>query len=165
MLINLSNRNKDLGLLLLRIGIGGAFILIHGFPKITGGPELWKGLGSTMGNLGITFMPEFWGLLSALAEFGGGILLLLGLFTRPAAFLMAFNMVVALTMHFTNLDPWSKIAHPLELAAVLLAVLIAGAGKYSLDYLLSSKKHVIIKYVKPITTKRASVSDAVRPVI
>jgi putative oxidoreductase len=169
MLINLPNKYRDTGLLLLRIGIGGAFVLIHGLPKITGGPELWKGLGGAMSNLGITFMPEFWGLLSALAEFGGGILLLLGLFTRPAAFFMLFNMCVALTMHFSKLDPWSRIAHPLELAAILLAVLFIGAGKYSLDYLISSRKHVIVKYVKAADirkiTKPAGMSDAVKPVI
>lgn len=164
MLINLSNNYRDFGILLVRVILGGAFIFIHGLPKIMGGPELWKNLGGAMSNFGITFMPEYWGLLSALAEFGGGILLVLGLFTRPAVFLMTINMIVALSTHFARLDPWARIAHPLEITAILMAIIFIGAGKYSLDYILSTRKHIIVKYVKPIP-KPEGMSDAVKPII
>src|SRR5205809_662485 len=99
-----TKKHHDWGILLLRIGIGLAFALVYGYPKITGGPDFWIKLGSAMGNLGINFAPEFWGFMSALTEFGGGILLILGLLTRPVAFLMAFNMIVAMMQHFTHKD-------------------------------------------------------------
>ena len=41
----LSARLRDVGLLILRVGLGIAF-LVHGWPKITGGPKFWTGLGS-----------------------------------------------------------------------------------------------------------------------
>lgn len=135
-----TDKYKDFGLLLLRIGVGLSFVLIHGYGKITGGPDLWIKLGSTMGNLGIHFAPEFWGLMSSLAEFGGGILLILGLFTRPVAFFMAFNMIVALTMHFSRLDPWGTISHPLEILAVFIAVIFTGAGRFSFDNVIFRKR-------------------------
>jgi putative oxidoreductase len=149
MTVNTLNKFRDLGLLLLRIGVGLSFILIHGWPKITGGTAMWTKLGGAMGNLGITFAPEFWGFMSAFAEFGGGVLILLGLFTRPAAFLMAFNMFVALMMHFSKLDQWGTISHPLELLAVFIGLIFLGAGQFSLDHVLLRKKHVIVKTVDP----------------
>ncbi|MDP3981164.1 MAG: DoxX family protein [Chlamydiota bacterium] len=89
---------QNVGLLILRIGIGLAFI-IHGWPKITGGPEVWTKLGAAMGMLGISFIPVFWGFLAACSEFIGAILLLTGLFTRVAAFFMLCVMLVACNMH------------------------------------------------------------------
>ena len=124
----------------MRIGIGFAFIFVHGWGKIIGGPELWGKLGGTMANMGITFAPVFWGFMASLAEFGGGILILLGLFTRPASAFMAFTMLVAFVMHTSKLDPWSKSVYPMEMFAVFMALLFIGAGKYSIDALISKKK-------------------------
>ncbi len=136
-----SDKYKDIGLLILRVGIGVTFVLIHGYPKIIGGPALWTRLGGAMGNFGFSFAPEFWGLMAALAEFGGGLLLIFGLFTRPAAFIMAINMIVATSSHFARLDAWSGVSHPLKLAFVFIALVFFGAGKYSLDRLIFKKRH------------------------
>lgn len=124
----------------MRIGIGLAFIFTHGWNKIFGGPEFWTKLGGSMANLGITFAPAFWGFMASITEFGGGILLLLGLFTRTTSAFMAFTMFVAFMMHSSKLDPWSKTIYPMELFSVFMALLFIGAGKYSLDNLLFRKK-------------------------
>lgn len=145
---------KDFGILILRIGIGLVFVVIHGWPKIAGGSEMWTRLGGAMKNLGITFYPEAWGFMSAFAEFGGGILLLLGLFTRPIAFIMAFNMFVATMMHFSKLDAWGTISHPLTLFAVFFALIFIGAGKYSLDHLIFRTKQVVVKEVEELPKLR-----------
>jgi putative oxidoreductase len=135
-----SKKHTDLGILILRIGIGLAFALVYGQPKMWGGPEFWTMLGGAMKNFGITFAPEFWGFVSSLTEFGGGILLVLGLFTRPAAAFMAINMIVAMTTHFKALDPWYKVITPIEMFTVFLALLFLGAGRCSLDYLIFGKR-------------------------
>ncbi|KXK47195.1 MAG: hypothetical protein UZ05_CHB002002263 [Chlorobi bacterium OLB5] len=57
MIKNFLNKYSDAGILFLRIGIGFAFIFVHGWGKIMGGPELWGKLGGSMANLGITFAP------------------------------------------------------------------------------------------------------------
>jgi putative oxidoreductase len=108
-------------------------------------------LGAAMSNLGITFFPTFWGFMSALTEFGGGILILLGLFVRPAAAFMGFNMIVAMTMHLSHLDPWGRVVTPVEMLAVFLGLLFLGAGKYSLDHLISKRKHITRKEINPTT--------------
>ncbi len=140
MVKNFLNKYSDAGILFLRIGIGFAFIFVHGWGKIMGGPELWGKLGGSMANLGITFAPVFWGFMAAISEFGGGILILLGLFTRPASAFMAFTMLVAFIQHSSKLDPWNRTIYPMEMFAVFMALLFIGAGKYSIDALISRKK-------------------------
>ncbi|HRE09641.1 MAG TPA: DoxX family protein [Ignavibacteria bacterium] len=140
MIKNFLNKYSDAGILFLRIGIGFAFIFVHGWGKIFGGPELWGKLGGSMANLGITFAPVFWGFMAAAAEFGGGILILFGLFTRPASAFMAFTMLVAFLQHTSKLDPWNRVIYPMEMFAVFMALLFIGAGKYSIDALISKKK-------------------------
>jgi putative oxidoreductase len=123
----------SVGLLALRVVMGAAF-LFHGWPKIQS-PFGWMGPE-----------PPFPGPLvaaAAVAEFGGGIALILGALTRPAALLLAATMAVAAMFHIRKGDPFvaSKPGEPFwELAAVYLACsvlfLLAGPGRLSLDALL-----------------------------
>ena len=125
----------DIPELLLRLFFGCAFIS-HGWPKMAGGSAFWLKLGKTMGKFGITWAPEFWGFMAAFAEFGGGILLLLGLFTRFSSFLISFTMfIAAFGAH------GGQGFKAMELALVYLVCgilfLLKGSGKISLDYLIS----------------------------
>ena len=129
---------SDVGLLILRLVIGASFI-VHGFPKITGGMEIWIKLGGAMGNLGIHFAPGFWGFCAALAEFGGRIALVIGCLTRLAASGIGFTKFVASLMHVMKGDGFDKYSHPIELLAVCLLLLLTGAGKYSVDHHLQGK--------------------------
>lgn len=135
---------RDAGMLVLRFGIG-FMIMLHGYPKITGGPETWAFLGSTMANIGITFWPVFWGFMAAVTEFFGGIFLMLGLLHRLSAALLTFTMFVAAMMHYSNGDPFMQpggpdIAYAVELGIVFLAMALLGPGKYALDNLIFKKK-------------------------
>lgn len=135
-----SQKLKDTGLLLLRIYTGILMMYFHGYSKITGGPELWTRLGNSMSNLGITFLPAFWGFMSAFAEFIIPVFIILGLFFRPAALILAINMLVATISHFSRLDPWGKIELPMTLFVIMIAFLLIGAGSYSFDAYLKKKK-------------------------
>ena len=42
------SRNRDAGILVLRLGIGGFFLWAYGWPKLAGGVEKWKNLGEAI---------------------------------------------------------------------------------------------------------------------
>jgi putative oxidoreductase len=129
---------KDLGLLVARVGMGAMFVG-HGWPKIAGGPEKWAKLGSAMSHLGIDVWPTMWGLAAAASEFGGGILLALGLLFRPAAGAMAFTMAVAAWMHHAKGDGFGGWSHALEACIVFLALVLTGPGRFALEVRLQRK--------------------------
>jgi len=133
---NFLEKNKDIGIFVLRVTIGIAFAFIYGLPKIQGGPEFWAMVGGAMGNVGISFGHTFWGFMASLSEFGGGILLILGLFLRPVTLFMGFTMIMATLTHFSMQDQWYNVMNPLNMLAVFICLCFFGAGKYSLDYLL-----------------------------
>jgi putative oxidoreductase len=139
MMLKFLSKYEDVALLLARIGIGLSFVILHGWGKITGGPQRWKSVGTAMKNLGLDFLPVFWGFMAAFSETIGGVLVILGLFFRPAAALVLITMFVAAVKHISAGDPLSKIAHPVELGLVMILFLVIGAGKYSLDYIVWRK--------------------------
>ncbi|MDH5828390.1 DoxX family protein [Sphingobacterium sp. SG20118] len=123
---------KDLGLLMIRIGLG-AMMIVHGFPKIMGGMPMWEKLGASMGVLGVHFLPVFWGLMAAVTESIGGLFLLIGLWTRPSLLLLAFTMFIATLVHFGKGDGLNGASHAIELCFVFFGLLFIGPGKYSVD--------------------------------
>lgn len=123
---------KDFGLLILRAGVGLS-MAAHGWPKLAGGEAKWEKLGRTMEVIGIDFAPVFWGLMAGLAEFIGGLLVAIGLFTRPAAALVCFTMLIAVLMHVDAGHTYTKTSHSLELFFVYFGLIFVGPGKYSLD--------------------------------
>ncbi len=124
--------NMDLLVLILRLGIGAMF-MVHGFSKISGGPATWMRLGQTVANMGIYFYPQWWGFIAAFAEFGGGFLMLSGLFFRPATFMMIIQMTVAFVKHKTSGDSIETASHAIELWFVCLFLFMIGPGKFSID--------------------------------
>lgn len=136
---NFLERHKDFGLLIARLGIGSAYLFVHGWGKIMQGPELWAKIGTAMPNLGITQLHVIWGFMASISEFGGGILLILGLFTRTASSFMAFTMLIAVSQHLSRMDPWARVIYPAEMMSALILLIFIGAGKYSLDNLFFNR--------------------------
>ncbi|SDT96051.1 putative oxidoreductase [Pseudomonas pohangensis] len=131
--------DNSLAGLVLRVGLGLALIP-HGAQKLFGwfGGHGLQGTGQWMESIGL--QPGL--LMAALAggaEFFGGLALLLGLLTRPAAALTAFTMLVAIfSAHWSSgfflANGGYEYAFVLLVAS--LALLISGAGRLSLDRLL-----------------------------
>lgn len=128
----------DMGLLILRLGVGATF-LTHGIPKIVAGPQLWIQIGAAMGNFGIHFWPTFWGFMAALSESGGGFLMILGLFFRPALIFMFLTMVVAATHHLASGDSIQVASNAIRAGVVFLSLIFMGPGKYALLNLLKRR--------------------------
>lgn len=127
--------NVDIGLLMIRLGIGMSILVFHGWGKISGGPAAWERFGGAMGNLGVSFMPVMWGFMAGFAEFFCSILIILGVLFRPAVLLLAFTMFVGVLVHL-NMPPespragWSGASHAIELLVVYLALFFTGPGRF-----------------------------------
>lgn len=123
---------KDFGLLVMRSGLGFMFIL-HGYPKLMGGPERWEKVGAAIAEIGISFYPAGWGLAAALAETIGGILMILGFQFRPVAILLVFTMLIAALRHLGPEQSIMAASHPIEVGFAVLGLVFLGPGKYSID--------------------------------
>lgn len=122
---------NDLSLTALRAFAGLSMALAHGLGKI---PPSEKFLESVAA-LGFP-APEFFARAAGYAEFYGGLLLAAGLLTRPASLFIAFTMIVAVFGRHAG-DPYGKMELGLLYLAITLVFAVRGAGKLSLDHLLT----------------------------
>jgi putative oxidoreductase len=83
-------------------------------------------------------LPLLMAYLRTGAEFFGGIMLILGLFTRLASFLICFTMLVA-GFIVDKGDFFGEGEMPFAYAAILFTIYLAGPGKLSLDYYFFKK--------------------------
>lgn len=120
---------SDFGFLILRVVVGASFVM-HGYPKFFGGPEKWALLGSLAG---VPTAQTVFGFLAALAEFGGGVCLILGFMTRVMCLLLVGTMLGALNYHLGKGDNYTAYSHALEMAGVFTGLFFMGPGKYSID--------------------------------
>lgn len=123
---------KDFGLLIMRVGLGSMMIM-HGYPKILGGPARWEKVGGSMSNIGVDFLPAFWGAMAAGTETFGGLLLILGYFFRPSCLFLTFVMIVASLSHFARGQGLMDASHSIELGFAFFGLLFLGPGKYAID--------------------------------
>lgn len=122
--------SADLGKLLLRIALG-VLILFHGVAKLLHGLDVVAGAVAAAG------LPAFVGYGVYLGELVAPILLLLGLWTRPAAAVVAINMLGAFALvHYTQLATlgvgggWALELQGMYLLTAL-AIALLGAGRFS----------------------------------
>lgn len=125
-------RYQNLGLLVMRIGLG-AMLILHGKDKLMGGPGTWTELGQAMGKLHIHFWPAFWGFLCAITETIGGLFVMLGLWFRVVCLFLVINFIVAAIYHYTGLPRLIEAAHAIELAFTFFGLMFTGAGVWSVD--------------------------------
>jgi len=127
----------DFALLVIRLFIGPCFV-VHALGKlgVVGSGSL-DGFAAWLADLGVPFA-GIQARMAMISELAGGILLALGLFTRPACIVLIFTMLVAgIVGHrgagylITNEPPGAE--YTINLAAICAAILIAGPGSASLD--------------------------------
>jgi putative oxidoreductase len=123
---------KPLGLLLLRVALGVIFVY-HGYPKLFGHT---RDAMQSFAHLGF---PGYFAYIAGVIEFFCGCMLIAGLFTRLAGLLLAAEMVVGLSgAHkiITNPMAVGNYELPLVLAAATFALATVGAGLISFDQAL-----------------------------
>ena len=130
----------DLALLVGRVAIGVCFV-VHALGKLgLVGTGNLAGFTAWLASLGVPY-PWVQARMAMLSELGGGALLTVGLFTRPACLVLIFTMGVAGLMGhkgagylITNDPPGAE--YTINLAVVCLMFLLAGPGRLSLDTML-----------------------------
>ena len=131
-LFNTSKSQYDIGLIILRLSVG-TLMAIHGFDKLSNfsvySPQFPDpiGLGSKTALILVTF-----------SEFIGGLALCLGFFTRLSSFLIFVTMAVAVFVAHSQ-DPFAVKELAFIFFLTSFSLMISGAGKYSLDALISKK--------------------------
>jgi len=152
-----SRRQIDTALAILRVVLGVTFILHGGQKLFVFG---FAGVSGAFAQMGIP-APGLLGPFVAFVEFFGGIAILLGLLTRLAALGIGATMVVAiLTVHVKNgfFAP-TGFEFPLSLLASATALVITGAGDFSLDALIGKRLSggaVAEPEVAPARTRRVA---------
>ena len=132
-----SRRQIDTALAVLRVVLGITFILHGGQKLFVFG---FAGVSGAFAQMGIP-APGVLGPFVAFVEFFGGIAIVLGLLTRLAALGIAATMVVAiLTVHLKNgfFAP-TGVEFPLSLLGSAIALIITGAGDFSLDAVIGKR--------------------------
>ena len=133
-----SQINYNLGFLILRFFVGLALCTV--FEKLLPnygmwGPQNW--FIQDVAKMGFPF-PVLFAWIAVLTEFIGGLLLMLGLFTRPAALMNALlTFVAAFIFHKGDIGQSGMLAFFFMIMCI--SILLNGAGKYSLDYLIHKK--------------------------
>ncbi|WP_160152906.1 DoxX family protein [Microbulbifer sp. ALW1] len=128
--------NTGLGALALRVPVG-IILAAHGAQKLFGwfGGYGLEGTGQWMASIGLE--PGYlMALLAGSAEFFGGLALVLGLLTRPAAAVSAVTMLVAIfSAHISSgfFLTNNGYEYALALFAATLALAIQGGGTLALD--------------------------------
>lgn len=121
--------SPDVALLVLRLWLGVTMLWLHGWGKLV---ALLSGKLSFLDPLGIGETPSF--LLTILAEVGCSVLLVLGLYTRLAALVLAFTMGVAFfVVHSAKLSGLNDGEKAWLYLAGYVVLVCAGAGKFSVD--------------------------------
>ena len=137
----LFSTSAGMAALMLRVPVG-LVLAAHGSQKLFawfGGYGL-QGTGQWLESIG--FAPGYlMALLAGSAEFFGGVALLLGLLTRPAALVAAFTMLMAMTVHIGNGLFVSNNGYEfaLVLLAATLALVFQGGGALSVDQQLAKR--------------------------
>lgn len=138
----LAQSNAGFGALALRVPVGIIF-MAHGAQKLFGwfGGYGLEGTGQWMASIGLG-PGVLMAFLAGSAELFGGLFILLGLLTRPAAASLAVTMLVAIfAVHFENGLFMSNNGYEFGLALLAASVSLAfsGAGKAAIDETIAKK--------------------------
>jgi putative oxidoreductase len=121
--------NADLALLVLRVWFGGMLLMNHGWAKVSGYSRMVERFPDPLG-IGVPASLA----LSAFAEAICSSLIAVGLFTRFAAVVCIINMTTAfVAAHGAALSGPRSGELPFMYLGAFVAILLAGAGRYSVD--------------------------------
>ncbi len=123
------DRLQPLAFLVMRLALG-AVMVAHGYQN------LFRHLHDHVRLVASLGVPAWLGYMSSFAEFAGGLLVLVGLFTRAAAFALCVDLIVAIwKVNWHNGKTGDHgYEFPLALAALAFALVFVGGGPIAMDH-------------------------------
>ena len=123
------DRLQPLAFLVMRLALG-AVMVAHGYQN------LFRHLHDHVRLVASLSIPAWLGYVSSFAEFAGGMLILVGLFTRAAAFALCVDLIVAIwKVNWHNgMTGDHGYEFPLALAALAFALIFLGGGPIAMDH-------------------------------
>ncbi len=138
-LLNSSNFFSSKSYLILRVSTGAFMCYFHGWSKLISDSDRWNRLGLTLTQwIGFENLSTPLGFMATFAESIGSIFIVIGLMTRPMAFLLFFTMLVASAKKLSQTG-FGGSELPLIYLIISFFILFNGSGKYSIDYLIKLK--------------------------
>lgn len=121
----------NFGLLFYRLALGIS-MFYHGYLKYVSGEQGLYKVGAMLSALGVPIGFEvILGTIASYAEMVGGILIIIGLFTRIGSILIIGTLAVATILNLNgNFFSWD---YPSQMGFGAIMLFFAGAGRYSLD--------------------------------
>lgn len=128
------DRLQPLALLVMRFALG-VIMVAHGYQKV------FRNLRPFVHMVGSMGIPQWLGYVAAFTELLGGLLIIIGFFTRPAAFALCIDLGVAIwKVHWHNGLMGSPdhpgFEFPLAVVALAFALIFFAAGPISIDHVL-----------------------------
>lgn len=134
--VNQTSTSAGIALLIARLGVA-SLMLTHGIPKLlmlfSGAPVQFPPVMGMTAELSLS--------LAVFAEVICSIFILAGFATRLAVLPLAVTMLIAVFVIHAA-DPFTKQEPALFYLLMYVVLLIAGSGKYSVDYLLQRKRNI-----------------------
>ena len=125
----LSDKGLSITILIFRI-FAGAMMLPYGIKKIQNFDQY--SINFFDDPIGIGMVPSL--ILNIFAQVVCSIALIGGFFSRPAAIILAFNMLIASRYHWH--DAFATLSLPLLFLGIYCLLIVLGGGKYSVDSLM-----------------------------
>jgi putative oxidoreductase len=122
------DRLQPLALLVMRLALG-AVMFVHGYHKVFGGLHHHAQFVASLG------LPAWTAYVSSFTEFFGGLLVLLGLFTRVAAFAICIDLAVAIAKFDIHRGLIGGYETSLALATLAFALIFFGGGPIAFDHI------------------------------
>ena len=121
---------------MLRFFTGVMMCYYHGWSKLMADSSRWERLGNALTYwIGLDSLKVTFGFLAAFSESIGSLLIAIGLFTRPATFLLGITMTVASSKKISEAGI-DGAELPLLFLILCFVIILKGPGKLSLDRFL-----------------------------
>ena len=139
------NKAIDIGLLIIRVGIGGSLFAFRALGNLAGGSDLWAQNGAFIFETGLNLSPELVGLSFAVLECVGALMLITGALFRTGTVLLLVTVLPTLLYQVNSVSgtAYSGLESAfvsIVLVSVFVGLFVSGPGSIAMHPFRSTQK-------------------------